>query len=126
MMFTMIGDIVNYAGFQYVLGISYELDSITELDKKSTYVFGVEGYVFENTEEFGNRLTFSQTRLGGQLPFNPKLLTDRAFHARHSNYVTQYATLISPLFIADWPSKGSVMLSMLMTKVRDGMTFEKI
>lgn len=79
MMFTTIGDIVNYAGFQTVLGISYELDLITDIEKKSTYVFGVEGFVFDNTGEFGDRLTFSHAQLPGQIPINPKLLTDKSF-----------------------------------------------
>ena len=78
-MFTSIGNIVNYAGFLHVLGISYELDSITDIEKKSTYVYSVEGFVFENTDEFGDRLTFSQTQLGGQVPLNQKLLVDSAF-----------------------------------------------
>lgn len=78
MMFTTIGDIVNWAGFQYVCGISYELDSITDVVTQSTYVFGVEGFVFDNIAEFGDRLTFTQEQCGSLVPLNPKLLTDRA------------------------------------------------
>lgn len=77
-MFTIVGDVVNYAGFQHVLGISYELDSITDVEKQSTYVFGVEGFVFENTDEFGNRITFTQNKYGSPLTVNVALLTDPA------------------------------------------------
>jgi hypothetical protein len=62
--FTVVGDMVNYAGFKHVLGISYEIDSITNLTEETSLVFGTEGFVFDDTSEFGNRLTFTTDELG--------------------------------------------------------------
>ena len=45
--FTQVGDLINYIGFRYVLGLAYEIDSITDIEEKTTHVFGVEGFVFE-------------------------------------------------------------------------------
>ncbi|MGB0085932.1 MAG: hypothetical protein WBP94_11235 [Rhodomicrobiaceae bacterium] len=74
--FTVLGSVINFAGFFYVLGISYEIDSITNLDTRSTVVFGVEGYVFENVSEFGDRLTFVSQACDSPLPLIPQFLTN--------------------------------------------------
>src|SRR5688572_13972089 len=58
MLLTVMADVVNYAGFYLVCGISWELESITDVDDRSTFVFGVEGYAFSDRTEFGDRLTF--------------------------------------------------------------------
>ena len=55
--FSTVGDLANYGGFNLVIGISYEIDSITNFDTKETTVFGAEGYVFDDVAEFGERLT---------------------------------------------------------------------
>jgi hypothetical protein len=64
LVFTVVGNMVNYAGFKHVLGISYEIDSITNLTEKASEVFGTEGFVFDDTSEFGNRLTFTSDKFG--------------------------------------------------------------
>lgn len=63
-LFTLIGDVVNMAGFMFVLGISYEIDSITSIDEHWTQVFGTEGHAFHDVSEFGQRLTFRQSPYG--------------------------------------------------------------
>lgn len=57
--FNVVGDVVNMAGFMYVSGISYEIDSITSQDERWTVVFGTEGHVFDDLSEFGQKLTFA-------------------------------------------------------------------
>lgn len=64
-LFTWTGNIVNLCGFNFVLGISYEIDSITVVDQRWTQVIGVEGFVFDGTESFVLGLTFRPTPFGG-------------------------------------------------------------
>jgi hypothetical protein len=64
LVFTIVGDMVNYAGFKHVLGLSYEIDSITNLTEQTSVVFGTEGFIFDDTSEFGNRLTFTSSKFG--------------------------------------------------------------
>lgn len=96
-MLTLIGDIVNLGGFMFVLGISYEIDSITAVDEKWTQVFGTEGHVFEDIAEFGGRVTFKQQPYGAA-PMNGALLgvpaVSRAtFELRNSIRYPDYTAL---------------------------------
>lgn len=75
--YSALGDLVNFAGFQLVLGISYELDSITNIDTKSTTVFGVEGFVFDDLTEFESRITFRSGQFGAPTPISAPLLSSR-------------------------------------------------
>jgi hypothetical protein len=76
---TVVGDMVNYVGFKQVLGIAYEIDSITNLTEKSSSVFGTEGFVFHDKSEFGDRLTFTSDKLGPPHELkSPTFLTNAA------------------------------------------------
>jgi len=79
LVFTVVGNMVNYAGFKHVVGIAYEIDSITNLTEKTSLVFGAEGFVFDDRSEFGDRLTFTSEEFGvpNQLK-NPSYLTNQA------------------------------------------------
>jgi hypothetical protein len=63
-LFSAVGNIVNFAGFRHVIGVSYELDSITEIDEKWTMIFGAEGFVFDDAKDFGDRITFKAEQFG--------------------------------------------------------------
>lgn len=76
--YSALGDLVNFAGFQLVIGISYELDSITNVDNKSTTVFGAEGFVFDDLTEFDSRITFRSGQFGAPTPISVPLLSNRA------------------------------------------------
>jgi hypothetical protein len=78
-LFGVVGNIVNYAGFYEVLGISYELDSITDLSSKETTVFGVEGYVFEGQNNIDSSFTFFADAYHKGLPVSSNLLTNKFF-----------------------------------------------
>ncbi len=84
MLLTVIADVVNYVGFYLVCGISWELESITDVDDRSTFVFGVEGHAFHDRSEFGNKLTFAPAghdaplQISGDLIFNSAI--SRATH----------------------------------------------
>lgn len=41
-------------------------------------MFGAEGFVFDNTDDFGNRLTFTADKFGAPLELSLSLLTNRA------------------------------------------------
>jgi hypothetical protein len=75
---TLVAQFVNLAGFYYVLGISYELDSITNIETGESQVFGVEGHVFDDTTEFKGQLTFSSVPPGAPLAVGPEELQDQA------------------------------------------------
>jgi len=79
LVFTVVGDMVDYAGFKHVIGIAYEIDSITNLTEKTSLVFGAEGFVFDDRSEFGDRLTFTSDKFGvpNELK-NPSYLTNKA------------------------------------------------
>jgi hypothetical protein len=71
--FSALSDLVNFAGFQLVLGISYELESITNITEQWTTVFGAEGFVFDDIREFGDRLTFRSGNFGAPMPISVDL-----------------------------------------------------
>jgi hypothetical protein len=73
-MLTLAGNVINYACFFYVSGISYELDSITQLGNRSTYVWGVEGHVFDDPSDLDNKLTFKSHPSGDKLDMSPALM----------------------------------------------------
>jgi hypothetical protein len=75
-LFEFVGDVINFAGFQHVLGISYELDSITNIDEGSTWLFGVDGFVFDDTTQLGNTLTFKANEFGKPYLLTPELLSN--------------------------------------------------
>jgi hypothetical protein len=76
---TTVGDLANLVGFHLVMGASYELDSITNIDDQATTVFGTEGFVFNSLEEFGDRITFKPGHFGAPLAVTPDLISNRAF-----------------------------------------------
>ncbi len=79
-LFTLLGNLINYAGFHKVLGISYELDSITDVDTKETTVFGVEGFAFVGGSEFGDSGTFFRDAYDKELALSSELLSNKYFN----------------------------------------------
>lgn len=94
---TLLGNIINLAGFNFVLGISYELDSITSIDGKWTQVFGTEGFVFEDNSEFGNKITFTPQPYGSAqmsvAPLNIAAVSRATFELRNSIRYPDYTAL---------------------------------
>ncbi|WP_156376150.1 hypothetical protein, partial [Methylobacterium sp. Leaf117] len=87
-LFNIVGNIINNAGFYFVLGISYEIDSITHIGRQQTSVFGVEGFVFDDRTEFGDRLTFIPNDYGAhdldlELAINP-IIARSSFELRNA------------------------------------------
>ncbi len=56
------------------MGLSYELDTITELDLKWTHLFGVEGCVFDEQSNSEPALTFKSAPSQGTLPVSLALI----------------------------------------------------
>ena len=83
LLLTIVGNLINFGGFHLVCGISYELESITNVDDRLTFVFGAEGHVFDNRNEFGERLTFAQGQFGESLSISVKALMKRSRVTRH-------------------------------------------
>jgi hypothetical protein len=50
------------------MGLSYELDAITEIDQKWTHLFGAEGYVFADQQNLDPAFTFKSALSQGALP----------------------------------------------------------
>ncbi len=97
-MFTAVGTIVNYACYRHVIGVSYELDSITEIDQQITQVFGTEGCVFQDNDEFGDRITFPTHDFGAPLAIDPRIflhpaMTRVTFEIRNSIRYPDYTAL---------------------------------
>ena len=97
MLFTNIGNYVNFIGFRYVLGLSYEIDSITDLDSKDTLVFGAEGFAFSDAEPRLTGITFNPQSFGpGEIEpelANHPVIMRASFELRNSIKYPDYTAL---------------------------------
>jgi len=67
--FSLLGNIVNFAGFKNAFGLSYDIDSITIIDLFASHILSVEGFVFAQSDnEMPNRI--SSLEALGDLPFD--------------------------------------------------------
>lgn len=86
------------------MGLSYEIDSITDLEQKCTSLFGVEGYVFDNQANFDPTFTFKSALSKGSLPvslalINNDFLARATFELRNSIRYPDFTALHSRLAI---------------------------
>lgn len=94
---SIVGDVVNLVGFEFVWGITFEIDSITELERPATQVFGVEGYAFDTATSLSSKIKFRKRDLG-VAELDIRLLGNRAvsranFELRNSIRYPDYTAL---------------------------------
>lgn len=75
-LFSIIGNIVNFAGFKLTTAMSYELESIVNMNTNEVIVFGTEGHVFENPQDIEDQVKFTADQLGAPLEMSTQLAMD--------------------------------------------------